>query len=121
MNRIRNSLILLTAVLTLSTAQAAVNPDDPAFRRQWYDQGAEISTYDLQQSRYGAPRGGRAVLIFVTEPVNTIDQVKSDDPDAADAVPALKLNATRNFLTGVYPYSTMSSTFRAIDTDAHPR
>lgn len=110
------SLLLCTLAMT-----AAERSTGAEFRQQWYDQGAEITRYTLQQSRYGELREGNAVLIYVTEPFDTHAQVKSDNPNAPAAVPVLKLNATRNFLTGVYPYSVMTSVFQPIDGAPLPR
>lgn len=84
------------------------------FKDYWYAGKAEISSYALSQSRYGELRDGKAVLIFVTEPYDTIDEVKADQPDE-DSRPVMKLNATRDFNTGIYPYSIMSSTFLPLD------
>lgn len=111
-------LILLGTPALLPAATGGV--DEQAFRHQWYDQGAEITRYALEQARYGEVREGDAVLVYVTEPFDTEQHVKSDDPEAATAVPAFKLNHTRKFLTGIYPYSVMRSTFQAIDLQTHP-
>lgn len=85
------------------------------FKSYWYAGTAEISSYDLQQARYGEIRKGTAVLVFVTEPMNPAKQVKEDMPTNA-SIPVLKLNATRNFNTGIYPYTIMSSTFLPVYT-----
>ncbi len=84
------------------------------FKDYWYSGTAEISSYELSQSRYGEMRNGKAVMIFVTEPFDTIDEVKADRPDE-DSRPVMKLNVTRDFNTGIYPYSIMSSTFLPLD------
>ena len=76
----------------------------------WYDGTAEITSYTLSQARYGELREGTAVLIFVTEPFSKSSNTKADK-HKADNVPVLKLNSTKNFLTGIYPYSMMNSTF----------
>jgi hypothetical protein len=103
---------------------AAVEADDfsvPAdsFGAYWYQGLAEITSYDLEQARYGEIHPGEAVLIYVTEPFLEDEQVKADDPDAEGAVTVLKLNATRNFLTGVYPYSMMMSVFTPVQREEH--
>jgi hypothetical protein len=85
------------------------------FKDYWYDGVAEISSYDLKHSRYGEIREGHAVMIFVTEPFDRQDQVKADQ-QAASNVSVLKLNATRNFNTGIYPYKIMSSTFLPLES-----
>jgi len=121
-------LVLFASFVGLAACAASqedpgppVRPDEETFRRQWYERGAEITRYRLEQSRYGEVRDGDAVLVFVTEPFDPEAQVKADDPDQADAVPVLKLNHTRKFLTGIYPYSTMTSIFQPHDGDRLPR
>jgi hypothetical protein len=92
------------------------------FKKYWYTGKAEISSYSLTQSRYGEPRAGKAVLIFVTEDFSKSKQVKLDDPSAAanDKVSVLKLNLTKKFITGIYPYSMMESVFTPVDRKAYP-
>ncbi len=87
------------------------------FDSYWNKGKAEITSYALQQARYGEIHEGSAVLIFVTEPFSKSKQVKLDHWQAAgdDHVPVLKLNFTKKFLTGVYPYSLMLSTFTPTD------
>ncbi|ADY30970.1 hypothetical protein [Cellulophaga lytica] len=80
------------------------------FKKYWYNGTAEITSYNLEQARYGELRKGSAVLVFVTEPFSAKKQVKADNPDKT-SVPVLKLNSTKKFYTGIYPYSVMSSTF----------
>ncbi|OYX14574.1 MAG: hypothetical protein B7Z16_14340, partial [Algoriphagus sp. 32-45-6] len=82
----------------------------------WYQGKAEINVFDLQQSRYGEVRSGKAVMIFVTEDFSKSKQVKLDNPQErpSDAQKVLKLNMTREFLTGVYPYHTMLSVFTPV-------
>lgn len=80
------------------------------FKNYWFDGTAEISSYTLNQSRYGAPRAGNAVLIYVTEDFLKVTQVKADIKSEASQM-VLKLNRTKNFLTGIYPYAIMTSVF----------
>lgn len=82
----------------------------------WYNGEAEISAFDLKQYRYGESREGEAVLIFVTEDLSKKKQVKLDNPQDAgrDAVKVLKLNMTKSFTTGIYPYSMMLSVFSPV-------
>jgi hypothetical protein len=84
------------------------------FKDYWYKGTAEISSYELSQARYGEMRKGTAVMIFVTEPFDKKDQIKADQSKQTNR-PVLKLNATRDFNTGIYPYSIMSSTFLPLD------
>lgn len=87
------------------------------FKSYWYAGKAEINSYKLNQSRYGENRDGKAILIFVTEDFSRKKQVKLDNPsdNGADKVGVLKLNFTKNFVTGIYPYSMMLSVFSPID------
>ena len=89
------------------------------FQNYWYSQGAEISRFKLQQSRYGEIHDGDAVLVFVTEELNRAIQVKADRPGQQN-VPVLKLNAVRKFFTGIYPYSIMTSIFAPINAREYP-
>jgi len=78
----------------------------------WFS-GAELNRYELTQSRYGDEHPGHAEFIFVTEPFDLQQQVKSDH-GGAGVVPVLKLNALRTFNTGLYSYRTMESVFTPI-------
>ncbi|SDE73881.1 hypothetical protein SAMN05421636_10770 [Pricia antarctica] len=89
-----------------------------AFKTYWYAGEAEITSYKLQQARYGETRDGEAVLIYVTEPFLPEIQVKAD-ASHPDNVPVLKLNATKNYVTGIYPYSIMTSTFYPVHDNQH--
>ena len=81
--------------------------------------GAEISSFELSQSRYGENHPGHAELIFVTEPFLTNKQVKNES-GKSDSTDVLKLNALTTFNTGIYSYRTMTSTFRPIDLGKFP-
>lgn len=91
--------------------------ETPEFKKYWYAGKAEINAYNLNQSRYGENRTGKAVLIFVSEDFSKNKQVKLDDPTKAgsDKVNVLKMNFTKNFVTGIYPYSMMLSVFTPVD------
>lgn len=88
------------------------------FKNYWYAGEAEVSSYSLSQARYGELREGDAALVYVTEPFNPEKQVKADRPDST-SVSVLKLNRTRKFLTGIYPYSIMSSIFYPVSDNRH--
>jgi hypothetical protein len=68
------------------------------------------------QPRYGHTRAGSAVLIFVTEDFSDSLRVKADPGKhpASDVYPVLKLNAVRDFQTGIYDYNVMTSTFARV-------
>lgn len=76
----------------------------------WYSGKAEITSFHLEQARYGEIHEGTAVFVFVTEPFSPTNFVKADNPGSND-VSVLKLNQTRKFNTGIYPYSIMTSSF----------
>lgn len=120
-------VLLLSAVAvgwTLWQQHRAANEpaaaETPQFSNYWYSGQAEISTYSLQQARYGSLHPGEAVLIFVTEPFRTDKQVKHESPKEAPQTTVLKLNALRKFVTGVYDYSAMTSVFSPVNTNQFP-
>ncbi|MFS4468439.1 septum formation inhibitor Maf [Maribacter sp. 2210JD10-5] len=88
------------------------------FKDYWYAGKAEITSYTLEQARYGEIREGNAVLIYVTEPFLPGKQVKADRSNPKN-IPVLKLNATKKYLTGIYPYSIMSSSFYPVHDNEH--
>lgn len=90
----------------------------PEFNTYWYAGEAEISSYKLEQARYGEIREGTAVLVYVTEDFLPDVQVKADYQNPKN-IPVVKLNATKNFNTGVYPYSIMQSTFYPVSNNKH--
>lgn len=85
------------------------------FDAYWYRGEAELSRYRLNQARYGEIHSGDAVLIYVTEDFRSDSQVKYEGGDRKNVVPILKLNHTKKFNTGLYPYSMMTSIFSPID------
>ncbi|MEB8328826.1 septum formation inhibitor Maf [Flavobacteriaceae bacterium KMM 6897] len=89
-----------------------------AFKKYWYAGTAEITSYRLEQARYGEIREGEAVLIYVTEPFLVNKQVKADRSNPEN-IAVLKLNTTKKFLTGIYPYSIMTSSFYPVDNNGH--
>ncbi len=100
-----------------ATAQLASYPTPPEFGQYWYQGKAEISTYDVEQERYGEKRVAEQVNIFVTEDFSKQKQVKLDDAASAgaDRIPVLKLNSIRRFKTGIYDYSIMQSVFTPVE------
>jgi hypothetical protein len=95
------------------TATPTPRPLSSDFKEYWYSGKAEITSYTLEQARYGELREGHAVLVYVTEPFTPSTQLKADDPSKG-SIPVLKLNATKKFLTGIYPYSIMTSSFQPV-------
>lgn len=116
-------LFLLTMIgggCQQSSEDATFNQD--RFKQYWYAGRAELNSYNLNQSRYGEQRLGKAVLIFVTEDFSKRKHVKLDDQsgEAGGKVSVLKLNFTKNFITGIYPYSMMESVFTPVDRERYP-
>ncbi len=124
MKSILSSLVLLSLISCQSYSQPAMPEpvDDKKFNDYWYAGEAELASYELKQARYGEIHDGHAVLVFVTEPFSESKQVKLDYPGRApeDNVSVLKLNFTKKFLTGVYPYSMMQSVFTPVSYDRYP-
>jgi hypothetical protein len=86
------------------------------FWKHWGDGRAELSGYRLTQPRYGQRRDGTAVLVFVTEDMSDALRVKADPGKhpPADVYPVMKLNAIKDFQTGIYDYNVMTSTFARV-------
>lgn len=118
-------LVLFTAMIACSAGDKN-SPNhaqpDPNFNDYWYQGKAEVSSYKLEQARYGEMREGHAVLIFVTEDYSKTKHIKINNPDKAgdDVVKIMKLNMDKKFNTGLYPYSMMQSTFTPVDLAKNP-
>ena len=110
------SLGILLFVLGSCGPDRRKGVDYEQFGSYWFQGMAEISSFDLVQYRYGEPRQGETVLIFVTEDFSKKNQVKLDDYEAAggDAVKVIKMNKTKDFITGIYPYHMMLSVFTPV-------
>ena len=99
--------LFLAASCASSPSLPPAKPLPPEFGSYWFQGKAELTSYDLEQARYGELHKGEAVLIFVTEDFSRRKQVKLDDPAKApadDKQPVLKLNFEKKFLSGIYPY-----------------
>lgn len=88
------------------------------FKTHWFDGKAEVASYDLTQMRYGEARQGSAVLIFVKEPFLPKAQVKANSA-TKETIDVMKLNYTKKFNTGIYPYNIMQSVFTPLTTQPH--
>jgi hypothetical protein len=80
------------------------------YRAHWRDGNAELAGYALTFPRYGEPRTGTAVAVFVAEPFDPDTRVKPEDP-TPDHFDAFKLNLSQDFPTGIYDYHLMTSAF----------
>lgn len=100
------------AVLT-ATAATVIGED---FYSHWGDGRAEISSYRIEQSRYGESREAYGVLVFVTEDLSAKTKIKAESSTpAAGRIYVLKLNNLLKFTTGIYDYSVMTSVFSAVE------
>ncbi len=88
------------------------------FKAYWFAGEAELASYKLNQARYGEMRDGEAVLVFVTEDFLPKEQVKADKY-SKENIPVLKINFTKKFNTGVYPYSIINSIFYPVNNKNH--
>ncbi|HLT06898.1 MAG TPA: hypothetical protein VK014_05190 [Cyclobacteriaceae bacterium] len=113
--------LLFSIIIAACGPERRDEVDFDQFANYWFQGKAEISSYSLTQYRYGEAREGEAVLVFVTEDFSRKKQVKLDDPKAAgrDALKVLKLNKTKDFITGIYPYHMMLSVFTPVYDPQH--
>jgi len=118
MNYILFTIILFVSCQENKTTAIDKLEENTSKKTYWYNNEAEISSYALSQARYGEMHSGKAVLIFVTEPFSLKKNTKSDTP-SKDDVSVLKLNFTKTFNTGIYPYSMMTSTFFPFENGKH--
>lgn len=104
----------VTATVVLDSSTTPVY--DATFWSMWGDGQAELSAYDLTYTKYGAPRQGVAIAIFVTETFSNRARVKADPGKhpASDEFPVMKLNLVKDYQTGVYDYNEMLSAFVAL-------
>jgi len=116
-------LFISTILLILLTGCKGAPDDDfllsdrkvsEEFKSYWFNGEAEVTSYKLIQSRYGESREGTAMLVYVTEDFLPDAQVKANAKSDI-TIPVIKLNATKNFNTGIYPYSIMQSTFYPLE------
>jgi hypothetical protein len=103
---------------TIPTVSQPAQSTSETFNKYWYAGTAELTSYKLEQARYGEIHKGKSVLIYVTEDFNPTKQVKADQK-RSNTIPILKLNSTKKFYTGIYPYSTMTSIFYPVANNEH--
>ena len=123
MFKISNSILFLfffCSCQAQTTDHAFDNNNDQKFNNYWYKGKAEISHYTLTQSRYGQLRNGEVIIIYVTEDFLKDKQVKNESGENINSIPILKLNKHTRFVTGIYDYSIMGSTFTPIEISKYP-
>ena len=91
------------------------------FWDHWGDGRAELSGYRVTLDRYGEPRVAQLSLIYVTEPHDRRTWIKDDRAEAPNRVEVLKLIRSMQFMTGIYPYFVMGSTFAPVDSWGNER
>lgn len=113
-------LLSFILVISCSARDRSIPKTNKQFNDYWYQGKAEVSSYKLEQARYGEIRTGYTVMIFVTEDYSKKDHIKINDPATEnDVVKILKLNMDKKFNTGIYPYSMMQSTFTPVDINTY--
>lgn len=122
--RFQQSTFIILALITFGCADVnsqqgkKATPVSQEWKDYWYSGKAELTRYKLEQSRYGEIHEGDAVLIFVTEDFRTDQQVKYEGGPKENVQSVLKLNNTKRFWTGIYPYSLITSSFSPVDGQA---
>ncbi|MCC5936928.1 MAG: hypothetical protein JJU34_06580 [Lunatimonas sp.] len=117
--RVRALLYLSMGILLFCACNGSQRDrlDGDAWGTYWFQGTSEISSFDLLPYRYGEPREGEVVLVFVTEVLSQKNQVKLDHPESAgrDAVKVLTLNKTnlRKVTIGIKTNSKISATERS--------
>lgn len=117
-SNVKNENVASTPTTQKVEIKPAAQATSEAFNKYWYAGKAELTSFELEQVRYGEIHKGKAVLVYVTEDFNPEKQVKADQ-QRANNVPVLKLNTTKKFYTGIYPYSVMTSTFYPVSNNVH--
>lgn len=109
------TLFFLFVLCTCAYKSSKTGPADvttPEFEAYWNSGKAEIARYELQQARYGKIHRGEMVLISVTEPFRTDEQVKAETPEGMqNAINVLKVQQMRRFATGIYDYALTTTSF----------
>lgn len=119
-NLLKSAFVFL-ALTTLGCANATsqetkkATPVTQEWKDYWYSGKAELTRYKLEQARYGEIHEGDAVMIFVTEDFLEDKQVKYERGPREQVRSVLKLNNTKSFWTGIYPYSLITSSFSPVD------
>ena len=120
--KLKYLLLLSFVAFIMYSCKEEIEQPSEEFKKTWYAGKAELSSYTLEQARYGEIRNGEGVLIFVTEDFSADKLVKLDEPENANhKIRVLKMNMTKNFNTGIYPYSMMLSVFTPASKDGKER
>jgi hypothetical protein len=126
LKNISRSIGLAALCIMLVSCKKAKSPipetNEQVFSDYWYNGEAEINSYELSQSRYGGTHDGSTVLVFVAEDFSKSKHVKLDEPHKhkSDAVRIIKLNTSKEFVTGIYKYTMMNSVYMPVDHKEYP-
>ena len=116
--RVKLLLLLPIAACFITSCEQNSKPPSEEFKRTWYAGKAELTSYAVQQARYGEIRKADVVIIFVSEDFSPEKFVKLDEPEKnGNKVRVLKMNMTKKFITGIYPYAMMLSVFTPVSQD----
>ncbi|MBL0342216.1 MAG: hypothetical protein IPP71_15680 [Bacteroidetes bacterium] len=87
-----------------------VLPVPVEFSNYWNGSEAEVSSFNLLQSRFGEIHKGQAVLIFETKQFSRSLQLTTEkiSEKKDDIIQVLRMNQSRNFNTGISATSTMT-------------
>ncbi|GGD76766.1 hypothetical protein GCM10011514_45840 [Emticicia aquatilis] len=113
-------LFTITACSNENEKKTIQLSDTQEFRKYWFSNKAEISSYGLQQAQYGKLNQGEAIMVFVSEDFRLDKQVKLESDSKENATPVLKLNFIKKFITGIYDYSMYTSVFTPVQTNTFP-
>jgi hypothetical protein len=114
--RLKDLLFLSAVTPAAFSCRHTSPPRIEGFQQKWYAGKAELSSYSFQQAAYGEIGNGEAGLVFVAEDFSTNKLVKLDEPNNT-SVRVPKMNMTKKFNSGIYPYSMMLSVFTPLSNE----
>lgn len=120
-----SSLLISLCLMTQGCSSQTDQEKEPVqysqdFKDYWFSGKAEVSSFKLEQARYGQKHDGEAVMIFVTEDFLTKSQVKEEKDSDEASTTVMKLNKIKRFPAGIYDYQMMSSVFSPIQYHEFP-
>ncbi len=83
--------------------------------KYWGDGKAELSYFDILETRYGQTQPGQLTIMLVREPFAPEELVKADDWRREGTYGVLKMNQIYQIQTGTYDYLQMFSGFWKTD------
>jgi len=106
--------IFILAGLSAAIAHADKLPQFGAhsrdqFQDYWYNHGAEVSRFSLQQMRYGEIHEGDAVQVFVTEKMNPETQIKANHSGEQDITQTKTAGGLRRLASALGKWGQLTS------------